>query len=122
MTFPIGAGLPVPPELATLAREMPARDVRPQSEGAVPTLGGGAISGTAPTGTEFSDRVGEFLGDVTRMDATATAMADGYARGEHDDVHGTLIAMQEADVALRFTASVRNRVIEAYREVMRMGA
>jgi flagellar hook-basal body complex protein FliE len=43
-------------------------------------------------------------------------------RGTHDDVHGTLIAMQEADISLRFAANVRNRVIEAYREVMRMGA
>jgi flagellar hook-basal body complex protein FliE len=122
MTFPIGAGLPVPPELAALAREVPGRDVRPQAPELLPTQVGGAVSGSSPTGTDFSDRVSEFLGDVTRLDANATQMADGYARGEHDDVHGTLIAMQEADVALRFTASVRNRVIEAYREVMRMGA
>lgn len=121
MTIPIGSGLPLPAELATLAREMPGRNVSPQSPELVPQIGSGGVSGTAPAGTDFGDRVSEFLGDVTRMDANATRMADGYARGEHDDVHGTLIAMQEADVALRFTASVRNRVIEAYREVMRMG-
>jgi flagellar hook-basal body complex protein FliE len=33
-----------------------------------------------------------------------------------------MIVMQEADISLRLAANVRNRVIEAYREVMRMGA
>jgi flagellar hook-basal body complex protein FliE len=43
-------------------------------------------------------------------------------RGDHQDVHGTMIAMQEADVSLRLMTSVRNRAIEAYREIMRMGS
>jgi flagellar hook-basal body complex protein FliE len=33
-----------------------------------------------------------------------------------------MILMQEADVSLRLAVNVRNRAIEAYREVMRMGA
>ena len=33
-----------------------------------------------------------------------------------------MIQMQQADIQLRLAANIRNRVIEAYREVLRMGA
>ena len=33
-----------------------------------------------------------------------------------------MIAMQKADISFRLFASVRNRALEAYREIMRMGA
>lgn len=126
MTNSIGGGsLPLPPELLAIARG-PVGDAPSITGGAIQggitTDGRGAVGGATGTGTAFSDRVSDFLGDVTRLDGRAADASEGYMRGEHDDVHGTLIAMQEADVALRFATNVRNRVIEAYREVMRMGA
>lgn len=121
MTIPVGSGsLPLPPELTGLRTPGPALGgTAPPS--APDVLDGGA-SPARITGPSFEGRVNEFLEDVSRMDGRAHEAADGYMRGTHDDVHGTLIAMQEADVSLRFAVSVRNRVIEAYREVMRMGA
>lgn len=80
-----------------------------------------STSGVAPTGhVDFGDRVGELLRGVSGLQQRAETAADGLVRGEHQDVHGTMIAMQEADVAFRLTSSIRSRVIEAYREVMRM--
>lgn len=40
--------------------------------------------------------------------------------GESDDLHGVMIAMEKAGLAFQLTLSVRNKVIEAYQEVMRM--
>lgn len=82
------------------------------------------ISSPAPGAAEgaFEGRVVELLDAVASLDNRATEASDGYLRGAHDDVHGTMIAMQEADVSLRFATNIRNRVVEAYREVMRMGA
>ena len=40
--------------------------------------------------------------------------------GDSDDLHGVMIAMEKAGLAFQLTMSVRNKVIEAYQEVMRM--
>ncbi len=96
--------------------------------GAAGALGGaasgaGTLGGAAPvSGPSFADRVSDALQSTNDLEVRADAAADGLVNGEHHDVHGTMIAMQEADVAFRLVTSVRNRVVEAYREVMRMGA
>lgn len=81
---------------------------------------------TEPTGakppTPFVDRLTQTLEQVQSSQKTAESMASGFAEGTNNDVHGTMIAMQKADIHLRFITNVRNRVIEAYRETMRMGA
>lgn len=83
--------------------------------------GGATGVGSVPE-TGFSDLVSNALREVEGLSDRANAAAEGYMAGEHQDVHGTMIAMQEADVSLRLVANVRNRAIEAYREVMRMGS
>lgn len=99
-----------------LGAPLPVATVEPSPS--LPSLGSVASSG-APS---FESRIGDAIGEVQRLQDAAGGAADGYMRGDHQDVHGTMIAMQEADVSLRLLASVRNRAIEAYREVMRMGS
>jgi flagellar hook-basal body complex protein FliE len=40
--------------------------------------------------------------------------------GDSDNLHGVMIAMEKADLAFQMTMAVRNKVIDAYQEVMRM--
>ena len=40
--------------------------------------------------------------------------------GESDDLHGVMIAMEKSSLSFQLTLAVRNKVIEAYQEVMRM--
>lgn len=40
--------------------------------------------------------------------------------GEIDNLHDVLISAEEADLALRLTIQIRNKVIDAYNEVMRL--
>jgi len=42
------------------------------------------------------------------------------AAGRNKDLHGAVLAMEKADVQFRLLAQVRNKVIDAYREIMRM--
>lgn len=71
---------------------------------------------------EFSQKLREALGEANEAQVRAEAASQDYASGKQNDLHGTMITMTEADVSLRLVANVRNRVIEAYREVMRMGS
>ena len=47
-------------------------------------------------------------------------MADGLAAGEHRNIHETMIALQEANLSFRLVTQVRNKVVDAYREIFRM--
>ncbi len=110
MTVPIG----LPEQLGALLPQRGQPRVTDPRGGAAPTDG--------VTGTPFSERVKELVEGVNATQENAEAMTNGFANGEHNDLHGTMIAVQQADITLRLTATIRNRVIEAYREVMRMGA
>lgn len=74
-----------------------------------------------PAGPDFGDRVRELVSDVGAREARATEAVTAYANGDRNDLHGTMIALEQADIAFRFASNVRARLIDAYREVMRMG-
>lgn len=70
----------------------------------------------------FADKLREVADKVNELPANAEKVAEAYADGHQNDLHGTMISMAQADISLRLVSNVRNRAIEAYREVMRMGA
>jgi flagellar hook-basal body complex protein FliE len=39
--------------------------------------------------------------------------------GENQDLHATLIAVQKADLSFQMMMQVRNKIIQAYQEIMR---
>lgn len=71
---------------------------------------------------EFSKHLQEFIGDVNSLQQKADKLTTDYAAGRQNDLHGTMIASEQASISFRLLANVRNRVLEAYREMMRMGA
>ena len=83
---------------------------------------GGDDFGAGDFGVDFAGRVRELLDDANTHQVQATEAAEAYANGERNDLHGTMIAMEQADITLRLVSNVRSRLVEAYREVMRMGA
>jgi flagellar hook-basal body complex protein FliE len=57
---------------------------------------------------------------VNGLQHEADAAARAFALGQAPSVHDTVIAMEKADLSLRLTTKVRNKVVEAYQEIMRM--
>ncbi len=43
-----------------------------------------------------------------------------FALGESTSTHELLVAQEKANVALQYTVAIRDKVIEAYREIMNM--
>lgn len=72
-----------------------------------------------------SDAFAEALARAGITAATSHAKAnqavESFARGDGPSIHDTLLAMEKADISLRYMVSVRDRLLDAYREVMRMG-
>jgi len=68
----------------------------------------------------FSQAIKKAIGEVNDLSNEADKAAVDMASGDVEDVHKAMIAMQKAKLALDFTIQVRNKVIEAYQEIMRM--
>lgn len=67
----------------------------------------------------FGERVNEFINDVNDLQLEAGEMAEKFAKGEVQDVHDVMIAAEKASVGLEMVLEIRNRLVEAYREIMR---
>jgi flagellar hook-basal body complex protein FliE len=48
------------------------------------------------------------------------AAGEAFAAGSSDDIHGTMLALTQADIELKLVGSVRNKVIDAFYELWRM--
>ncbi len=69
----------------------------------------------------FSNALKSALDGVSATQNKAQALTDAYQRGEVTDVARVMLARQEAGVAFEATLQVRNRLLSAYQEIMRMG-
>lgn len=72
------------------------------------------------TADNFKAFLTESLNKVNEAQKTADDLNNKLIKGEIEDVHQVMIAGQKASIALQLTTQVRNKVVEAYQEVMRM--
>lgn len=68
----------------------------------------------------FGDALVKSLGDVNELEAQKHAMIEDFASGKSDNVHELMITMQKAGLAMSMTSAVRNKIMTAYQEIMRM--
>jgi flagellar hook-basal body complex protein FliE len=74
------------------------------------TEGAGSFEGLLADAVRGADRLQHEADDTVRK----------FAVGEVDDVHQVMLAMDRADLSFRMTLEVRNKLLEAYQEVMRL--
>lgn len=77
----------------------------------------GSIGQTKSRG--FADMVKDAIGRVNSLENQADQSVEKAAVGEVG-VHDAMIALQKADLSLRLLLQVRSKVLDAYKEVMRM--
>jgi flagellar hook-basal body complex protein FliE len=77
--------------------------------------------GEVPPGTKpFADVLREQVSEVNALQNEADQSIGDLVTGKSDDIHATMIALQKADVSFRLLMAVRNKLLDAYDEVMRM--
>ncbi len=69
----------------------------------------------------FTGALKSALDGVQATQAKAETLSDGYEKGQVMDVAKVMLARQEAGVAFEATLQVRNKLISAYQDIMRMG-
>jgi len=60
------------------------------------------------------------LDETNTLQNQAEAAAIEFALGESDNTHDLLIAQTKANTALQYTVAVRDKLIEAYQQIMQM--
>jgi flagellar hook-basal body complex protein FliE len=71
-------------------------------------------------GATFGDFLHKLVQEANASQLHADKQMQEVAAGRNKDLHGAVLAMEKADVQFRLLAQVRNKMIEAYREIMRM--
>ncbi|CEG24339.1 Flagellar hook-basal body complex protein FliE [Planococcus massiliensis] len=68
----------------------------------------------------FSEIFKKQLEEVNKLQNTSDKLTQQLVTGEVEDVSQVMVAAQKASLSLQLTVQVRNKVVEAYQEVMRM--
>lgn len=90
--------------------------------------GVGSVGATAPTadasgagdasGGSFLDALGNAFGQLNgQLNAADSAMAD-FAAGGSADLHTVMLQMEEASISLSAGVQVRDKLLEAYQQIM----
>ena len=66
----------------------------------------------------FGDVLKDAVNSVDKTQVNADTALKELAGGENVDLHGTMIALEKADIALRTMVSVRDKLVSAYEQVM----
>jgi flagellar hook-basal body complex protein FliE len=68
----------------------------------------------------FAEQLGMAVDEVNRLQLARDEKIEAMVSGEVADVHEVMIAAEEAQLAFELMLEVRNKLLEAYQEVMRM--
>jgi flagellar hook-basal body complex protein FliE len=69
---------------------------------------------------DFGQLVGNLLRDVNQSQNQASDAVAQLAAGKTDNVHQVMIALGKAEVSFNYMLEVRNRLLDAYKQVMQM--
>ena len=86
----------------------------------VERISAGAATAGPRAETGFARSFNAILGGAAAQDAKAGEAVQQLAAGQTDSLHAVALAAAKADLRLRLVVEIRNRLQDAYTEVMRM--
>jgi flagellar hook-basal body complex protein FliE len=89
--------------------------------GAGATAGAAGVGslGDSASGLDFGATLNKMMGAVESSNAQANQATLGMVDGSVD-VHDAMIALQRADMTFQLTVQIRNKLVNAYQDIMRM--
>jgi flagellar hook-basal body complex protein FliE len=83
-----------------------------QTDVAAPSPGDG--------GNSFKNILSSAIGEVEGSRSDAAKSVEQFLSGNGEDLHSTILATQRADLEFQMFMQVRNKVVSAYQEIMKM--
>ncbi len=109
-------GLTISNSNTLLDRGQTLKEIR-DSKVSVPSPG---APGAAEGGKSFADTLKDAVQNVNQMQQTADVKMQEIATGKNHNIPEVMIAAEKADISLKLMVAVRNKIIEAYQEIMKM--
>ena len=72
------------------------------------------------SGPGFGEILKDAISTVNELQKQSDQEIQKLMTGESQDLHTTVIAMQKADLSFQMMMQVRNKIVQAYQEIMRM--
>ena len=93
--------------------------------GNTPLIKPAEVPGTAapaePGKASFGEVLKDSLKQVNSLQQEADASIQSLATGGAASLHDTMLAIQKAELSFKLMMQVRNKIVDAYQEVLRMG-
>lgn len=93
--------------------------ILPVSNIALPDAIGPAVAGSS-SGGAFQDVMTSAIQRVESMGTDATTSIQNFLSGEGGELHTAILASQRAELGFDMFLQVRNKVVSAYQEIMKM--
>jgi flagellar hook-basal body complex protein FliE len=93
---------------------------RPEALTGSPAAGTDGITSAPGSSNGFGTMLDGLVNLVDEKQAAEQVTTQKVLLGNTDQLHQSVIAMQEASVALSLMVQVRNKLVESYQELMRM--
>lgn len=75
---------------------------------------------TVNSKVNFGDVLSNAMQDVNQMQIESDEYKELLTIGELDNLHDLTIAAEKANISLQVTMSIRSKIVEAYKEIMRI--
>ncbi len=72
------------------------------------------------SGPEFSQVLSDAVQSVNELQKSSDKAMQNFSTGKTDNIADVMIVTEKADLALRLMVQVRNKIIDAYQEMMKM--
>ncbi|MEI9976904.1 MAG: flagellar hook-basal body complex protein FliE [Ignavibacteriota bacterium] len=78
-----------------------------------------AVASAAQPG-DFQNVLTSAIKQVESLNSSAAESVQKFLRGDNEELHTTILATQKAELAFQLGLQVRNKVVDAYQEIMKM--
>ena len=79
-----------------------------------------SLQPAASSGGDFQKAFHSAIQQVEASRIAANSAAQGFVSGQNQELHSTILATQNAELQFELFMQVRNKVVSAYEEIMRM--
>ena len=86
------------------------------------TNGPAGATGLAEPSKSFADTLKDAVQNVNASQKEADVKMQELATGKNNNIHDVMLSAEKADISLKLMVQVRNKIIEAYQEIMKMQA
>jgi flagellar hook-basal body complex protein FliE len=86
----------------------------------IPSVAAPSVAAATPGGTAFQSAFADAISTVQSFGQNADASINSFLSGEGEELHQVAIKAQQAQLSFDLFMQVRNKIVAAYQEVMRM--